>query len=506
MAATGAAEAPARGLSAALGLGLATLGARAAGFAGGLVLAAQLGPAGLGSFSTLRALLAYGNLNHLGALEAYRRELPRLRAAGREDEARLVEGAAWRVALTGSLLLWLLVAAGAAAWAAAYPVGVLAGRAAAVQWLAATILPVTLGTFFGERLALRGGFGAVARLRLLRGLAYATLLPAGAALAGVAGAAAGLCASEWLLVGLARAAGGADGTRGARAAPPRSALRAAALRLVGAGLPVTLAWWIVLVQDSLDRVACASLLGAEATGLYALGALLASLVFLLPEALSRVLHPQLCAAAGRDDARRTIEARVDAVADTLALWLPPLLGAASFLVEPFLAAALPAYLPAAAPGRVLLLGAGIAALLPGGLDLLVATGRPLRLLAVGPAAVLARLAFCAAGARLGDGLVGLAAGSVAATIVFVALLEAAAHRPGATRRLARRLAPTIVVAGLATLLETLRPSGHGGALLAAAVCLPLSLAALLPLPGARASLAGVLRRLGHVAGPRPARA
>ena len=467
-AATGVAPAPATAAGAALRRGRvasqaallagATLGARMVGLAGSLTVASLLGPVGLGAWSTLRVLAGYGNLNHLGALEAYRREIPRLRGSGNEAEMAAVESAAHAFAARSA---FSLAAAGVAIvllarWRS--PGSVLAAWAPAALLLAATVVPVTLGTCWTETLGVRHRFGVLARLRLVRGLAYALLITGGAWLAGVTGAMAGLALAECLLYLLTRRAALACGPVARARHDPRRARR-----LVAIGFPITLLWWIVLVQESVDRIVCSSVLGAEAGGHYALGALLASVVFLLPEALSRVLHPRLNEAASAADGIAAVEARVLGAARRIAWAFPPLAGAAAFLLAPFVARLLPRYVPGL-PAASLLLGASaLAALIPCGIDRLVAGGRERGFLLLGPVSLLANIGLCVLGAWAGHGPWGVAAGAVASNLVLAALLWS---RPLQARGVRARLP------GLALLLPPLVGLGWQQVVTAALSALP----------------------------------
>jgi O-antigen/teichoic acid export membrane protein len=477
----------------AMGLTAATFVARLIGLVGSFVLAGLLGPAAMGPWSTLRALLGYGNLNHLGALEAYRREHPRLIAQDDPPEAQRVEDAALGAAWLGSLATSLAGAIAAITIALLSPQSVVARHLATILALCATVVPITLGTFWNERLGVRRRFGPMARLRALRGLAYAVCLPLGAFAHGLVGTAIALWIAETqMTLTTRRLSLASDG----RCSPKLDLRRIAAL--VGVGFPITFAWWTVIVQDGLDRLAALSVLGGENAGHYAIAVLIASCVFLLPEAISRVLAPDLCAAGAAKGGTRDVEDRIDRVADALALWLPFATGIGAVFVEPFLSSFLPRYVEAADPARILLLGASFAALVPGGIDLLVATDRSKRLMLVGPLAIGARLGLCAVGAVAAGGPAGVAMGAVASNLVFVALLGVAAHRVRTTRRFVLRMVPTCVVGAAYLTVENVFVGAvaNWSTALPCALLVPLLALALLGvIPRHGRAIASVLTRL-----------
>ena len=436
---------------AAAGLVAATAAARAAGMLSGAVVAAGLGPASMGLWSTFRGAVSYGNINHLGALEAYRSRFTQAVGRGEEREAREIETTAYAFSRASSLLFALVSLAALSAVIALFPDSMVAREQAAALVLAATCVPVTLGTFWSEALGVRAEFGSLSRLRLVRGVAYAVALPAGALVGGVSGTAGALFACELLLTALTRRAAMQRGAR-----PELRFDRSRARALVTCGLPITLGWWSVALFESLDRIVCAASLGAEATGFVALGALLASLLFLVPEALSRVVGRDWNLAAGRSGPD-AVEARCARTATRLAWLAAPLAAALSLAVPLVLPWILPAYVEGAEAISILLAGASLLALVPSGLDRLVATGRSARLLWLAPLAVVVRAVLALAGANL-HGLIGLAWAAPLSGAVFVALLWGDER---GRSNLPRLLAPAALALGLREVASALPVSVVG---------------------------------------------
>lgn len=440
-------------------LAAATLGARSVGLLGSLITASALGPAAMGLWATLRSGLAYGNLSHLGALEGMRRDVPRLQGEGRVGRAAVLESTARRftVRAASSLAALCVTLVLAIRWIA--PDSMIGANWHSVVLASVTLVPIARGSYWSEHLALRRRFDVLARLRLERGVAYAVSITVGAVSLGVAGACAGLLASEVYLARRSRRAsrrhdeGQVSGPGRVRRTGRNLGLR----RLVGVGLPITAAWWVVLVQENVDRVLGLSLFGAEAAGHLAIGSLLASLVFLLPEAASRVLSPDLNARSARAGGRAAVEARIDRTSSMMAWCIAIGAGVAAWVVEPALRLVLPEYTPAASAARVLLLGSCVAALVPSGIDRLVATDRSRRLLVVAPVALGVRLAFGLLGGLGTGSIAGVAAGGVAANAVFVGLLEGVAPRAGSTRSLVTRFVPIGACGGVYLALTAFLP-------------------------------------------------
>ena len=442
------------------GLALATAAARAAGVLGSVFVARALGPASLGAWSTFRGAVSYGNINHLGVLEAYRASYPREVARGELDRARQLEQAALSAARASSVAFAAAASLVLLLTARLAPDSMVGREPLAALLLAWTCVPVTLGTFWTEALGVRAAYARQARLRALRGVAYAVLIPCGAWLDGVRGAVAGLLASEVLLTGLTRASALQVGaTRSGRWCANT------AKELVGLGLPISMGWWCVLLLESVDRVVCAAWLGADATGLYAVGAMLASLLMLAPEALSRVLSRTWNLHRGAGDVAK-LAAAIDDAARHTSIALALLAAGCALLAPLAIEFALPEYSDAGPSATILVAGAAWLALAPLSIERLVSTGRSRRLLVVGPIALALHAALCALGASFGS-LEALAWSSVLAHALFVALLWM--DRAG-RRQITALLAPGAV--GLALVVGAqraqLEPTTAGCALLALA--------------------------------------
>ncbi len=437
----------------ALRIAASTLVARGCGVLGGLVSAAAFAPAAYGVFTFLRAMLGTGGWTHLGSVEAYRREWPRLMAAGCAEEAAVVERAAHRLAMILPLGFWA-AAAGIAGWISqTSPAGFVAENHWSIQALLATMLPIAGEAVRIEWLSVRGAMPAVARLRVVRGLAYATTIPLGAFSGGVLGAAIALLAAEWMTCACAAR----ECRRLRRESPraivcgPQATLIPLAARLIRLGFPITLIWQCVVFFDSVDRTVLIRTLGERAAGLHALGALAATAAFAVPEALSRVLHPRMCADAGRSD-DDAVARRVDGVTTVLTLWMPSALLALAFFIEPILDLLLPSYADAGETAAILVVGAGLTALVPSGVDWLIATGRVRRFLLLGPAVLLLRAVLVWMAADLSGDIRAVACAGVASTAVFVVLLELFSGRVGRARRLLERVLPGLLAVVLVVLV------------------------------------------------------
>lgn len=441
-------------LAHAVRIAVSTLVARGCGFVCGFISAIALAPASYGVFTSLRALLGTGGWTHLGAVEAYRREWPRLMAAGEQHAAAAVEKTAHRLAFLIPVVIWVASVATTGGLALFNPDGFVARNHLAIQLLLGTMLPISLESVRIEWLSVRGAMAAVARLRVVRGIAYTATIPIGAFVWGVDGAAGAVLLAEWVTAFAAQL----ECRRLKGAQPPCNTVlvarerEASAFDLLRLGFPITLIWQCVIFQDSVDRTVVLQAMGARAAGLHALGALAASAAFAIPEALSRVMNPRMCADAGRSD-DAAVARQVDSVTANLSLWMPSALVALAFFIPPVLEVFLPDYRDAAGAAAILVAGAGLTALVPAGVDWLVATGRVRRFLLLGPAVLLIRCILTWAAAVTFDDIRIVALAGVASAASFVVLLEVMSGRTGGIRRLVQRVIPGLLAVGVVLIAD-----------------------------------------------------
>ncbi len=71
------------------------------------------------------------------------------------------------------------------------------------------------------------------------------------------------------------------------------------LELVKIGFPITIVWWIYIIQSTTDRVICMWLLGKEFTGYYGLGISFVSVFLLISASASNVLYPKMNESYGK---------------------------------------------------------------------------------------------------------------------------------------------------------------------------------------------------------------
>lgn len=390
-------------LSMVAGMGIARL----FGMISTFLVANILGPSRLGIFSTLRLIYVYGTINHLGVLEAYRKEFPRLRGMGDEKGAREVENLSLGMAWASSIAFVLIGTALLLAGIFFAPASQISQFALPAFFMFITVAGATIGTLHFDRFTTRHLFEQAGLLRGIRGAAYLVFLPLGAWMGGVTGVCLGFLLAEWTITLIS------SWLAHGRCPPmyPTFHLRRIN-QLIAIGFPITLVWWTYMMGTSFDRIVTVSLLGSEATGLYFMGITLASVLQMLPESLSRVFNPRLNERMGETSDASLVARIVWEPATTLSWILPLAFSICAFFIDPLYRTGFPKYLPAVLSSQVLVIGASLLALVPLGTDFLVSIHRQTYLAKVVILSLILNVGANVILIRLGYGIEGVALVSV----------------------------------------------------------------------------------------------
>ncbi len=377
--------------------------ARVFGMVSTFLVAHLLGPSLLGIWSTIRLIFVYGTINHLGVLEAYRKEVPRLEGAGNHTEANRIEGISLGFAWLSSIVL--VFAGGIFLLLVRFysPMSSVSLNLIPSIAMLFAVMGATVGTLLFDRFTVRHLFEQASILRGLRGFAYMLFLPSGAWLGDIIGVAIGFAFAEWSITLAAWFL--AKG----KCPPLAMAFDWNKIReLIRIGFPITLVWWAYLMETTFDRVVSITLLGSEQTGMYFMGITLASVLQMVPESLSRVFNPRLNEKMGESSDPSEVARIVWAPASFLSWILPVCFGCVIFLIPPLYETGFPKYLPAISSSQILILGAILAAFIPLGTDFLVSIHRQRQLAFLVPITLAVNIGFNILLVRLGFGIEGIA--------------------------------------------------------------------------------------------------
>ncbi len=348
--------------------------ARVFGMVSTFLVANILGPSRLGIFSTIRLIYVYGTINHLGVLEAYRKEVPRLHGRGNEEGAQQIENLSLGMAWASSGVLVLVGTMILLAWVILAPTSQVSQFALPSFFMLITVAGATVGTLYFDRFTVRHHFEQAGMLRGVRGAAYLLFFPLGAWFGGVTGVCLGFLLAEWSITLISF-------QLGKGLCPPVRPLLdiQRIIQLIRIGFPITLVWWTYMMGTTFDRIVTVSLLGSEATGLYFMGITLASVLQMLPESLSRVFNPRLNEKMGATSDPIPVAKVVWEPATTLSWILPFAFSSCVFFIDPLYRTGFPKYIPAVLSSQILVVGASLLALVPLGTDFLVSIHHQARL-------------------------------------------------------------------------------------------------------------------------------
>jgi O-antigen/teichoic acid export membrane protein len=309
-------------------------------FARGALLAAFLGPAGFGIWSSMKIVDRFLPYAPIGSLHGMLQLSPHADARGDASAAERYRATAVWIGLAAGFGVAALVAAIA-----------LAQAPAAVQrpWLlfAAMLALEEIGEI--QLLILRSQRRFVAVGAATVGSALGSTV-----LGGIAAWRFGL--SGFLLaVCLSHAAVAFIVARASRTPPRPRFDPATARQLISTGSGILVAQVLGTLMQNLDKLLLWMMLGSGALGLYAVPCYLADLVLLLPQALVTVLYPQLLVTVARTGSRASAWPYLERVTVLLAHVGCLVLGGLYLTWHLAIEAWLPEYVPAIAPGRVLIL-------------------------------------------------------------------------------------------------------------------------------------------------------
>jgi O-antigen/teichoic acid export membrane protein len=143
-------------------------------------------------------------------------------------------------------------------------------------------------------------------------------------------------------------------------------------RSVKIGLPITIVWWGLSFQSSVDRLVSSTMLGKIQTGYYGLGISIVSTIVLIPHAVNRVLYPKINERVGQDSAHADLARIVMYPARIFSIILPLFTGSLVIVSPLVYTYIFPKYLPGLASAQILILGFFFMGLIGNGINFLLA--------------------------------------------------------------------------------------------------------------------------------------
>lgn len=141
------------------------------------------------------------------------------------------------------------------------------------------------------------------------------------------------------------------------------------------GFPITIIWWSLTFQSSVDRLVSASFLGKEMTGYYCLGISFVSMLALIPGAVSRVLYPKINEGIGKNLSSEKLSTLIILPVRTLSLIIPALVGGLVIIIPTIYNLLFKKYFSGLYSAQLLFLGFFFGGLIGNGANYLIAKNK-----------------------------------------------------------------------------------------------------------------------------------
>lgn len=313
-------------------------------FIGGFAVARFLGPAHYGLWNGFQLILLYASYSQLGIVNALNRELPLQRGKGEFAQAERI-----RSATLGGVLMTALVAGVAIL---AYSTIATSRHSSLVifslRFVGLLVVLQQIYTYSEICFRTTHEFGIVSKLRL-----YRTILDISSAV---------LLTYLFDLIGRLWAAILASGGILAyifwrHPVPFRPAFDPkTVVKLMAIGFPIMLVGLLSGMYQSIDRVLILAFLNETHLGYYAIGLTAVSALNILPGVTGEILYPRFAERYGATNNPSQLKEYVLTPTYVLAHLLPILQGMMYLLIPFVILIALPQYIPAIRPARILIWG------------------------------------------------------------------------------------------------------------------------------------------------------
>jgi O-antigen/teichoic acid export membrane protein len=191
--------------------------------------------------------------------------------------------------------------------------------------------------------------------------------------------------------------------------------------LIKIGLPITIVWWIYMIQSSISRIISMHFLGKTSTGYLGLGVSIVSVLVLIPLSIGRVLYPKINEEIGKSE-KRNMDKFVIMPAKLISLVVAMSLGVLVIITPWLIATFFKKYLPAVSCTILLLVSGYFSSMNRNGINYLIAANRQKAMLYYVSVALLINLALCLLFVKLKYGVTGIALGTDISTLVFSCLI------------------------------------------------------------------------------------
>ncbi len=229
------------------------------------------------------------------------------------------------------------------------------------------------------------------------------------------------------------------------------------------GFPITIVWWVLAFQSSVDRLVSSYFLGKTATGYYGLGISFVALLMQIPMAVNRVFYPKISESIGKGFDKRVLAKLVIMPAQILSLIVPVVMGVLVLMLPFIYEIFFPKYIPGIISAQIILLGSFFLCLIGNGANFLIAHDKQgvlfLFVLISSSFNVLCAISFI----KIGFNIEGIAISTVSATAILTTLVWKTVLKylgysiHNLLEEMVKLYLPFLVVFGLVTIITMFAP-------------------------------------------------
>lgn len=376
------------------------------------IMAKTLGPSAFGIWITLLLLVAYAPIGGMGTVETMLKQVPYYR--GRQDLQKVheIEDGVMGSAVISALAVLLM----------SFLAPIFLNSTSLhvhLPLVIVTLITVAISYFTGYfyyRFAAYENFHAMGIMDFLRAVLSLVLVAGMGWKWGLKGAVVGFLLVEVLICSLTILLNIRCHGR-----PGLSFKRSILFDAIRIGFPITIVWWVLILQNSIDRLVLGSMLDPLAVGHYGLGVSIAATLAIVPMVVGRVLYPAMNKQLGASDPdlmRQLVMAPTVMLGAIFANMQALALVGMPILYTHFL----PKYHPGLLAGQILVLGCFFPCMLRNGANYLVASNKQFLFLKYVLACLAATATTDIIAVRIGWGIEGVAVGTSLAAALLYALV------------------------------------------------------------------------------------
>lgn len=141
------------------------------------------------------------------------------------------------------------------------------------------------------------------------------------------------------------------------------------------GFPITIVWWTINMETSVDRILSSTMIGQIQTGYYGLGISIVGTITMIPRAVNRVLYPKINEIIGSGLGVNYINEYVTKPVRIFGICLPLVIGVLVIGIPPVYKYLFPNYMPGLFSAQILCLGFFFMGIIGNGANYLVAINK-----------------------------------------------------------------------------------------------------------------------------------